>query len=157
MDGAENVIMIPGAAISSRGRLVPGMGVGSGSKSTSSSEAGEAGRPFAALLVMASCTLARCKGAGVSGTVPVGNIPVPDGVFVKIGVVRRLGSGTVMGDEWMTRRLEEHEVVRVIGPNMGTSAGDASKLRQMDGVPLTGVRGASTIADGSSSLRLELL
>lgn len=61
-----------------------------------------------------------------------------------------------MGDEWWTRRLEEHEVVRVISPNMGTLAGDASKLSETEGVSLTGVCGGSVPAD-SSSLFLELL
>jgi hypothetical protein len=92
----------------------------------------------------------------VSGTVPVGKAPRPGGVPGAIGVISRLGIGTVMGDEWRTRRLEEPEVVRVIGPNMGTFAGDASKLSETEGVSLAGVCGVSVV-EGSSSLFLELL
>lgn len=121
-EGDETMMAGGSIWISSKERLVPGMGVGNGPW-VDGLDGGISFRRMAH--GDAASSAAFLMGPGVSGMVPMGK-----GEWYTGGDFLELG--TVMGEEWWISAREELQEKRS-GLKMGWSGGEASKLRAREG------------------------
>jgi hypothetical protein len=125
---------------SSRGRFVPGMGVGMGALAVKSS-IGVGGTDRKEPESAKSMSKAIRNGAGDSGRVPPGKVVVTDRVLNKTALFAEPGTGK--GEEWCTSwLLEETEGRRARYSKTSGSGGLCSKSSVSEGViDLDGVYG----------------